>query len=50
MALTDQVFVMLLVPIMALIPQLSIAALKKMDKRQEPDRRGREQDTYYFGL
>ena len=50
MALTDQVFVMLLVPMLALIPQLSLAALRKMDKRRGARDRAEEQDSCYFGL
>jgi hypothetical protein len=50
MAVSDQIFVMLLVPILALIPQLSVTALKKMEKHRKLDRRTEDQDTFYFGL
>lgn len=49
MALSDEMFVMLLVPILALIPQLSLAALSKMEKHRRRDDKT-ENDSFYFGL
>ncbi len=49
MAFSDQVFVMLLVPILALIPQLSLAALSKIEKHRRPED-STENDSFYFGL
>ncbi len=46
---SDQMFVMLLVPILALIPQLSLAALGKIEKDRRPDDKS-ENDSFYFGL
>ncbi len=50
MAISEQIFVMLLVPILALIPQLTVAALGKMEEHRKLDHSTEDQDTFYFGL
>ncbi len=49
MELSDQVFVLLLVPILALLPQLSLAALVKIQKHRNRDDRTQD-ESFYFGL
>ncbi len=50
MDLGDQVFVMLLVPILALVPQLTVAALKRLEEHRKLEHNGEDRDNCYFGL